>query len=115
MNNKIKTILTGIIAILLLVAITYKEKIVKNEYQNTDLNIVLSLEDEINKNSVWCGTFNLIWNDLKKDLVKQDIVFSPQLEMVKHLNKGTFTEKELKEKDYYKVIVKPTFSLKKQI
>ena len=116
MNNKIKPILTGILVIFLLFAIAYKKSMInKEKYQNTDLNIVLSLEDEIEKNSVWCGTFNLIWNDLKKELVKKDIVFSPQLEIVKNLNKGTFTEKELQEKDYYKVLGKPTFALKKQI
>ena len=26
---------------------------------------------------MWCGTFQLIWNDLKDNIVKQDIEFSP--------------------------------------
>ncbi len=82
---------------------------------NTKLNIVTSLEDEITSNTAWCGTFNLIWNDLKKDLAKQDIVFTPQPKMVDNLNKGTFNTSCLSEDSYYKVYGSPTLELKKQI
>ena len=63
---------------------------------------VLSLEDEIQNDTIWCGTFQLIWNDLKNDLAKQDIVFTPQLEVVENLNKETFTVKDISEEYYYK-------------
>lgn len=79
------------------------------------MNIVLSLEDTISDNTAWCGTFNLIWNDLKNDLAKQDIVFTPQLEVVRNLNKGTFNTSQLSEKSYYKVYGTPSIALKKQI
>ena len=46
------------------------------------ISSVLSLEDKIQENTIWCGTFQLIWNDLKNDLAKQDIVFNPQLKVV---------------------------------
>lgn len=82
---------------------------------NTKLNIVTSLEDEITSNTAWCGTFNLIWNDLKNDLAKQDIIFSPQPKMVDNLNKGTFNTSYLSEDSYYKVYGTPTLELKKQI
>ena len=36
------------------------------------MNAVLSLEDKIADDTVWCGTFNLIWNDLKNELAKKD-------------------------------------------
>ena len=104
-----------ILIILIGVGITYymiKEK--PTEYQS-NMNIVLSLEDEIEDNTVWCGTFNLIWNDLKNDLAKQDIVFNPQLKVVENLNKGTFTTKELDEASYYKVYGTPTLELKREI
>lgn len=87
----------------------------KSKQTNGDINIVLSLEDKIEENSAWCGTFNLIWNDLKNDLAKQDIVFNPQLDIVKNLNKGTFTTSELSEDSYYKVYDFPSLELKKQI
>ena len=82
---------------------------------NTKLSIVTSLEDEITSNTAWCGTFNLIWNDLKNDLAKQDIVFTPQPKMVDNLNKGTFNTSYLSEDSYYKVYGTPTLELKKQI
>lgn len=86
-----------------------------NQKETADLNIVLSLEDKIAENTAWCGTFNLIWNDLKNDLVKQDIIFTPQLEMVENLNKGTFNTSHLSENSYYKIYGHPNLALKKQI
>ena len=78
-------------------------------------NVVLTLHEEITQDTAWCGTFQLIWNDLKNDLAKQDIVFTPQLEVVKNLNKGTFTTKDISEDSYYKVYGTPTIELKEQI
>ena len=94
---------------------TWGRKYVPPATINTKLNIVTSLEDEITSNTAWCGTFNLIWNDLKNDLAKQDIIFSPQPKMVDNLNKGTFNTSYLSEDSYYKVYGTPTQELKKQI
>ncbi len=86
------------------------------EYKsNKNLGIVLSLEDEISDNTAWCGTFNLIWNDLKNDLAKQDILFTPQKKLVENLNKGTFNTSHLSENSYYKVYGRPTLELKAEI
>lgn len=84
-------------------------------YEETEMQIVTSLEDKITENTAWCGTFNLIWNDLKNDLAKQDIVFEEQTEMVTNLNKGTFTTENLSEDSYYKVYGVPSPELKEQI
>ena len=78
-------------------------------------NVVLTLHDEITEDTAWCGTFQLIWNDLKNDLAKQDIVFTPQLEVVENLNKGTFTTNEISEDSYYKVYGNTSIELKEQI
>ena len=87
------------------------------EYRESkNLGIVLSLEDEIiSDNTAWCGTFNLIWNDLKNDLAKQDILFTPQKKLVENLNKGTFNTSHLSVNSYYKVYGKPTLELKAEI
>lgn len=79
------------------------------------ITTVLTLDDEITDNTIWCGTFQLIWNDLKNDLAKQDIVFNPQLKVVENLNKETFTTKELSEASYYKKIGTPSLKLKEEI
>lgn len=92
-----------------------EEKSNTNINKNNDINIVLSLEDKIVENTAWCGTFNLIWNDLKNDLAKQDIEFTPQLETVKNLNKGTFNTTHLSEDSYYKTYGVPSLALKQEI
>ncbi len=86
-----------------------------NESKENKMKVVLSLEDEITDDSAWCGTFNLIWNDLRDDLAKQDIEFEDQTVLVDNLNKGTFTTDELDEDSYYKVYGNPSLELKKQI
>ncbi len=83
--------------------------------QNVEMKMVLSLEDKITENSSWCGTFNLIWNDLKNDIAKQDIVLKLQLDMVKNLNKGTFNTSYLSEDSYYKIYGMPSLALKEEI
>ena len=121
-------IIIGIILLLILLIfgiwyIIDKNKINNNEPTNPIVSttltegtdVILSLEDTITNNSVWCGTFNLIWNDLKNDLAKQDIVFSPQLEVVENLNKSTFTTDELSEDSYYKKYGTPSIELKEEI
>lgn len=113
MQNKIKLVLMGLMALIGIFGVgykTYRERQVKL----TDVSVVLSLEDTVNDNTIWCGTFNLIWNDLK-DIAGQDIEFSPQLDVVKHLNQGTFTTKELNESSYYKIVDIPSLVLKEKI
>lgn len=88
-----------------------EEKNINNE----NIKIVTSLEDEISDNAAWCGTFNLIWNDLKNDLAKQDIKFAENSEIVDNLNKGTFTVNDLSEDSYYKTYGRPTLELKSEI
>ena len=89
-----------------------------NVHENNEesgIDVVLSLEDEITDNSVWCGTFNLVWNDLKNDVAKQDIVFTPQLKVAENLNKGTFTTDYLTEDSYYKIHGYASEELKEKI
>lgn len=88
---------------------------IKKNTDNGKIKIVTSLEDKITENTAWCGTFNLIWNDLKNDLAKQDIKFSENSDIVDNLNKGTFTTAELSEDSYYKKYGVPTLELKEEI
>lgn len=80
-----------------------------------EITTTLTLEDEIQNDTIWCGSFQLIWNDLKNDLAKQDIVFTPQLKVVENLNKETFTINDLSDKYYYKKLGRPTIELKEEI
>ena len=89
------------------------EQIVYSE--NSGINVVPSLKDEITADSAWCATFQLVWNDLKNELVKQDIKFIPQLEMVENLNQETFTEEMISSEYYYKNFGPSTYDLKAEI
>ena len=93
----------------------YAPPVEKPTTSTKNMKLILSLEDEIAENSAWCGTFNLIWNDLKNDLAKQDIVFANQTELINNLNKGTFTAENLSESSYYKAYGIPSQELKEQI
>ena len=121
---KKKLIISLIIVILVIgvisIAVYYtrrnEEDRTPTEFSSTEgIVTALTLEDKISDNTIWCGTFQLIWNDLKNDLAKQDIVFTPQLEVVENLNKETFTTNDLTDKYYYKKYGTPSLELKEQI
>ncbi len=120
MNKKI-IIIIGIIIILVIVCIFGKKILDGNGVtslrpSSTDgITTVLTLEDKIQTDTIWCGTFQLIWNDLKNDLAKQDIIFNPQLEVVENLNKETFNTNDISDSYYYKKIGTPSIALKKEI
>lgn len=119
MNKKAITAIILAILILIIILLIYfigKKTEQKDSINiNTDLSIVTSLEDEITDNTAWCGTFNLIWNDLKNEIAKQDIIFKEQTEIVNNLNKGTFNTSHISENSYYKVYGKPSLELKTEI
>ena len=90
-------------------------KISEEKKHSENIKTVVTLEDEITTNSIWCGTFQLVWNDMVNNVVKQDVVFTPQEKIVENLNKQTFKEDQLSEKDYYKVYDLLTLDLKEKI
>ncbi|MBQ9267335.1 MAG: hypothetical protein IJ217_03550 [Clostridia bacterium] len=79
------------------------------------ISIVPTMQDEINTDAAWCATFQLVWNDMKNEVVKQDIVFSPQEKIVERLNAETFTEDMLSSEYYYKKFGLRTPALKAEI
>ena len=87
----------------------------KVTFEDTKINVVTSLEDTITDNAIWCGSFNLAWNDLRDHVAKNDIVFNPQPVEVNNLNNGTFTKSDLSESGYYTKYGKKTPELKAEI
>ena len=94
--------------------ISYSED-AENINSTDSISTALTLDDEIKNDTIWCGTFQLIWNDLKNDLAKQDIKFSPQLKVVENLNKESFRVNDITDKYYYKKIGIPSLALKQEI
>jgi hypothetical protein len=66
-----------------------------------EITVVPTMNDEFSGNSSWCGTFQLVWNDMVNEVVKQDVEFNPQPKIVENLNKQTFTNRELSPSSYY--------------
>ena len=79
------------------------------------IEVVPTMDDTIMSDTSWCATFQLVWNDLKNELVKQDIKMSPQPIIADNLNKGSFTEDMLSDEYYYKIYGPKSPSLKAEI
>ena len=79
------------------------------------IEVVPTMSDKITGDSSWCGTFQLVWNDMRNEVVKQDIIFNPQEEIVKNLNKEEFNEDMISEEYYYKTYGLKTLELKEEI
>ena len=122
MNKKVKIlIILGILIVLLILGFVVINKMNIFNKKTTKLEsvagitVVPTMNDKITADSSWCGTFQLVWNDMKNEVVKKDIVFTPQLDMVKNLNKEDFNESMLSEDYYYKIYGLKSLSLKEQI
>lgn len=86
------------------------------EYKQTEgITVVPSLKDEVTADSAWCATFQLVWNDLKNEYVKQDVEFAIPNQMMENLNEETFTEDMLSDEYYYKIWGKKTLEMKEKI
>ena len=71
-----KKVLISLAIIALIVGVIFGVRTVINKKTGSNgklkttegIETALTLEDEINTDTIWCGTFQLIWNDLKNDL-----------------------------------------------
>lgn len=108
-------ILVIVAVILAIFSLMNSKKITYSISKSTEIEIVPTLVDEIYTNSAWCGTFQLVWNDMQNDLVQSDIVFSPQIQFATNLNKQTFTEDDISDEYYFKTYGLKTLDLKESI
>ncbi len=119
MNKKIKIFISIAIVIFVVGVIFLLNKIKSSEFiaprKTEGLTIVPTMQDEITADSTWTGTFQLVWNDLVNEVVKNDVVFNPQEIMVANLNKQEFTTDMITEDYYYKKYGLKTRELKKEI
>lgn len=118
--KKVKEYLpTFLLVVGLLICLVYSY-LKENNYEKVivleDVEIVPTLISNVENNTIWCGTFQLIWNDLQEE-VGSDIVFLDDMEnqMVLDLNQRTFTENDISGNYYYKNYGFMTPSLKEEI
>ncbi len=120
MIKKYKVLVFVVLAIVLIggvFLITRKEndEVFAAPGKTEGLTVVPTMQDKITENSAWVGTFQLVWNDLVNELVKQDVVFTPQEQMVINLNKQEFTTDMISDSYYYKKYGLKTLELKAAI
>ncbi len=120
MNYK-KIVVISILVILIVIGISIAiinkkggDETIRIE-KTSGISVVPTMNDIITADSTWCGTFQLVWNDMKNEVVKKDIVFNPQLKMVENLNKEDFNESMLSQDYYFKIYGLKSLALKKQI
>lgn len=93
-----------------------KSEPIKTAQKVVDFEIIPTMDYESNaKNTVWVGTFQLIWNDLIDEIVKHPVEFAQKSVMATLLNKQSFTTDDLNESSYYKKIGLVSKELKKEI
>lgn len=139
-NRKVIKVLIAIIVILVIVLIsiiigrnkdikTLEANVLVNNQVQTNSQVSKSQEikkspneiqvlpttvDTIYDNSSWCGTFQLVWNDLLDELALNGKIES-ELEIVKSLNQRKFVKEDLSEEYYYKKFGLKTLKLKAEI
>lgn len=90
-------------------------KIGSNLETSEKLEVVPTMNDVISADTAWCGTFQLVWNDMINEVIHQDVQFSEPLAMVEHLNQQDFNENSISEEYYYKKFGLKTLNLKNEI
>lgn len=84
--------------------------------KTTEITVTATDIEPLKADSAWCPTFQLVWNDMKNEVVKQDVVFLPdQSPVAESLNKETFTASMLSDDYYYKTFGLKTKALKQKI
>ena len=95
--------------------ITKGKEIRKVDYLK-NINIVPTMQSEITENSVWCATFQLVWEDFQYKLLENNFTVNGERnKTIDSLLANKIGEKILSEKDYYKIIGKKTIKLKEEI
>lgn len=119
MKSKLKVIIPTIIVVLILImviiVIINRNKPEEHPLRTGAVNVVPTMLDKIDKDSVWCATFQLIWNDMKNELVGSDVILEPQEKMAENLNKEEFTEDMISDEYYFKTYGLKTLELKEKI
>ncbi len=88
----------------------------KKELKETKgVEVVPTLSDKVSADTSWCPTFQLIWNDFKNDIVKEDIKFDEKSDILDNLNKEDFTTKDIRDNYYYKIYGRKNLELKNKI
>lgn len=123
-----KIILGCVLLLIITVVIIFAVNISYNYNENTEgetmqyldenkdeIYVVPTIKDAIRENTAWCGTFQLVWNDMQDNLVQGDVIFEEPNIFADNLNKQSFKETDLSEESYYKKWGLVSLDLKSEI
>lgn len=74
----------------------------KRKESTSEIQVLPTTLDSIYDNSSWCGTFQLVWNDMLEEIALNGTIENSKLEIVKNLNQKSFIEDDLSDQYYYK-------------
>ncbi len=94
-----------------------EETNVEYEENNDNIEVVPTMEDEIKNDTAWCPTFQLVWNDMKNEVVKKDIEFidGDEPDYLDNLNNESYKEDDISEGLYFKTWGEKSNELKEDI
>lgn len=87
----------------------------ERKISNDEIQVLPTTLDTIYNNSSWCGTFQLVWNDMLDELTTNGTIEDTGIESVENLNNRSFLEEDLSEEYYYKKYGLKTKKLKTEI
>ena len=118
MNKVLKICIIILCATFILSGVTYATiKIIEKVKGKAEITPTYTSKlSSTDTNKVWCGTFNLVWNDFMNDVIGEKIEFEDgPSELADELNRQSFTVNELNPNSYFKKHGVATFDLKNQI
>jgi hypothetical protein len=59
---------------------------------------------ETGRNVVFCSTFHIAWNEMRNDIIGEDIRLEKPLEIVRQLNHGRMTKADIGEEDFLSMV-----------
>lgn len=99
MNKRLKVILIIVILAILITGVIYA---VKQINKQKILPTFTSTMEEGDMDTIWVGTFQLVWNEFMDEYVKGNVEFTDgESQLANELNKRSFTKEMLNENDYY--------------
>lgn len=79
-------------------------KITSRELKQTNVSPHMESEIEKGKNLIYCVTFQLAWNELKDNIIKENIKLTDEPNIAPFLNKSLSTKKDLSDNDYVAMV-----------
>ncbi len=98
MKKNYLTILS--VALITLIGISCSVSAKKGVLPVTKITPTLQSQITNNQNSIYCGTFQLAWNELQNEIIKEKIRLNGASQTVTLLNQQSFTKENLSSKDY---------------